>query len=486
MKHFVCGEDLLVACGLSNGQVKLVNKEGAKDALPHMEDTGKVVSIELISYNNKNFFVLLSESPVVFKAIAYTDEQTDYYEHYSTGFEGNPSLLEMRCLEGTCVFLLMLNGGVLSLYTYSGGNDLQLVYQSEMDLRELRDVLCFTLPELSLFHTPKEDGCDLCMVINGGSEIQTIQITSSKLEKIATEISDNCTDSSIWQKPDLLTKVIREFSDLEEAAHIGSEYHEEDFKIIDILVGLEKSSLICDFILREAGDNYLLQDEYVLIIDKWIRTQVESRKNALFENVIASVFVGEEESGCLERYLKSFLECEKIRSAISKRNQVEGGNNEISKLVFICKVLIWLRNSDLLEKFDLFDWSLHRNRLGNLISQNQELGESLTLNLDLLINPDQSEEPRYLSSISNNDIVSFLHLFSQEQFCRVLLYFLFELEHTSLESKALLSSFISEFLIPPVEVHYIRGLWCLDTTLHPKVLSTENRNLFDMYSADSL
>ena len=486
MKHFEYSNDVLVACGLSNGQVKIVNREGPKDALPHMEDTGKVVSIELISYNNKNFFVLLSESPVVFKAIAYTDEQTDYYEHYSTGFEGSPSLLEMRCLEGSCVFLLMLNGGVLSLYTYTGGNDLELVYQSEMDIRELRDVLCFSLPELSLFHTPKEDGCDLCMVINAGSEIQTIQVTSSKLEKIAAEISDNCTDSSIWQKPDLLNKVIREFSEMDEVAHIGSEYHEEDFKIIDILVGLEKSSLICDFILREAADNYLLQDEYVLIVADWVRNQVDSRKRALFENVIASVFVGEEESGCLERYMKSFLECEKIQIAIAKRNQVEAGSNETSQLVFICKVLIWLRNKELLDRFDLFDWSLHRNRLSSLLEQHPDLNGNISLNLDLLINPQEREKPRYLSSISKTDIVSFLQVFSQEQFCRILLYLLFELEHTSLESKALVSSFISEFFDSPVEVHYVRGLWCLDTTLHPKVVPTDNRNLFDMYSADSL
>jgi hypothetical protein len=486
LKHFILNDDILIACGLSNGQVKLINKDGSKDSLPKMEDTGNLVSINLLSYNNKNYFILFSESPAGFKAIAHSDDQTDYYEHFSTSFEGNPSLLEMTCLDNSCVFILTLNVGDLCLFTYAGGREMNLIYQSDMDVRELRDVLCFAVPELSLFHTPKETGCDLCMVISAGSEVQTMALTSSKLGKIAAEISENCVEVSIWQKPDLLNKVIREFAEMEEAEGIDSDYSDEDLKIMDILVGLDQGAVISDSLLREVGDSFLLQEEYVQIVDNWVKNEVKRRKNALITVLIPSLLQGEEESlQNLERCLSNFLEYEKIAKAVERRTKSELCNEEISKSVFICRVIIWLNRYNLLDKFEGLDWNSHRR---SLLSLPPSAVPSVNhLNLDLWTSdlPEEVSED-IKNQLSTHSLINLLITCPESIFIRFFLYFLFELEHVSLEVKTFTNDFVADFFVEQVDLHYVRGFWCLDTCLHPKVVPIDNRNLFEMYSADAL
>lgn len=490
LRGYILNDVNYMACGLANGQVKLVSYNGAIDSLPKLEETGKIVGIEFMNYNSKDYFVLFSESPACLKVIAQSDDQSDFYEEFSATLEQSVSLLQMTCHEDTCVFILTLNSSILTLYYYSGGRQLNMIYHSDIDVIKLKDVVCLGILENSLFHNNKESGCDLCMVVNGGNEIQTINLTSSQLEKISSEISENCSETSIWQKPDLLTKVIREFSDIEEVKFIDSNYTNEDLKILDILVGLEKSSLICDFLLRQAGDNFILPDDYVDLIDSWMKQEMAARENCLFETIMPNLIVdfeNEENFESLDKFLMSFFEYEKIGKALEKRTQNKNRKKQARRLIFIAKIVIWIHKYR--EKADVqgLEWQYQRMRFVSLVDG---LEENLYLK-GIFIDQWARELPEELQNIFFNPltyegIYKLLIQTDKKTFCRFFLYFLFELSHQSLESHEIIESFIFEFLITNSEFHYVRGHWCLDTMLHQKVLPLENRNTLQVYASDAL
>ena len=490
LRVFIYIDANFVACGLANGQVKIVAYNGATDSLPKLEDTGKIVGVERMNYNHKDYFVLFSESPACLKVVAQSDDQSDSYEEFSVALEENVSLLQMSCFEGSCVFILTLRTSVLTLYIYSGGRQLDTIYQSEMNLFNLKDVVCFGIPDHSLFHHSKESGCDLCMVVNGCSELQTVNITSSPMEKISSEISENCSETSIWQRPDFLTKVIRDFSDVEEFKYIDSNYTTEDLKVIDILVGLEKSSLICDFLLRQAGNNFILPEDYVDLIFSWLQNEIKSKEQCLIERIIPDLIQGqevEENLASLEKFRVVFCEYEKIASALKKRTQVKIREKEVNRLVFIVKVLIWvIRNKENAYVVRL-EWDSHRKILGELVGSCRgklylqglfidQWGRELPIDLQSVV----------FSPLTSESVYKLLIETDKKVFCRFFLYFLLELSHSSLDNQQVTDSFLSEFQINHSEFHYIRGHWCLDSMVHPKVVPIDNRNQLNRYASDAL
>jgi len=490
LKIFIFNDANYVACGLANGQVKIVAYNGVTDSLPRLEETGKIVGIERMSHDHKDLFVLFSESPACLKVVAQSDEQSDSYEEFSTSLEENVSLLQMSCYEGSCVFILTLRASVLTLYCYAGGRQLDTIYQSETTFLNLKDVVCFGIPEHSMFHYGKESGCDLCMVVNGCSEIQTINITSSQMEKISSEISENCTETSIWQRPELLTKVLRDFSDIEEYKLIDSNFSSEDLKVIDILVGLEKSSLICDFLLRQAGNSFILPEDYVDLIHSWLQNEIKTKDQCLIERIIPDLIQGqgvEENLTTLERFSIIFYEYQKIANALKKRTQNKSLEKEANRLVFIIKVLIWIiRNKENADVAGL-GWDNHRKILGELLSNwrgklylqgllIEQWGKQLSIHLQSLVFLPLTIESLYKLLIETN----------KTTFCRFYLYFLLELSHSSLNNQQIIDSFLSEFQISHSEFHYIRGHWCLDSMVHPKVAPIDNRNQLQKYASDAL
>ena len=266
MKSYYRENALVIACGMGNGDVMLVSQDASIDTVPRSEqENGKVTGIEMLKYGNRDYFVIFRENPGSLSIVRHSDEEIDFYQEYFTFLDENVSLVQMSSYDSCSVFLLTLNSNFLTISFYGGSNKLETLYMKEYNKEDLRSVVAFALPENSLFYNNKEFGCDLWMVSKGGSEIQSFTLTSSREESLIQEIIDGCIEKSIWQKHDLQTKIIREFS--ENGYMDFSEYEDEELKMLHLLVTENKSFLINDFLLRRIGNNYIFPNEDVNLID---------------------------------------------------------------------------------------------------------------------------------------------------------------------------------------------------------------------------
>jgi hypothetical protein len=494
LKSYYFENELHMACGMGNGEVVLANINCVRDIVPSPKDNkGKVTGLEMLKYGSKDYFVIFREQPGSLSVVRHSDNETDYYEEYSIDLEENVSLIQMTSYRYSCFFLLTLNSTTLKVSFYNGTGNLFTIYQNDILKEDIRNVVTFAIPESSMFYYTKEFGCDLCMVSSGGSEIQVMSLTDSKEEMLGEEIENNCRERSIWQIPELQTRVIRELTGLTD---FHSEYYEEDLKIIDLLVNLRKGSIICDFILRKSGNNYVLPAEFAKLVDIWVKKEVYKQQKYIDSEILPQVIQAETHDlenlyTHIQIFLGTLYEIHYIALSLEKRLISKGAESQSNHLIFKIKVISWLITNNLLDVFNDRNWSFQRDYINKVCLNSQCQYSDLAIQ-GILLDYLSLSFPQDLSEIlkdplNKEKLLILLETLDEEKFTQIFLYFLLDLEEDMLELKNIHGNFINDFFVSWELANYIRGIWSLDMLSNIRIADmSETNEKFQIHAKNAL
>jgi hypothetical protein len=495
LKSYYLENNLIIACGMDNGDVMLVGPRESIDSVPNPDQQyGKVAGIEMLRYSNKDYIVIFRESPASLSVVRHSDAECDFYEEFYAPMDESSTLLQITSFNGCSVFLLTLNFTTLKLNVYSGSSKLETLYENQFTRQDILNVVTFIIPENSLFYNKIEFGCDLWMISRGGSDIQVMSLSYSREESLIQEISDYCIDKSIFQESELQIRVLKEFSEL---GKFESEYDDNDFKILDLLISQNKGSLLADLLLRRIGSTFLVPNDYVAAVNKWVREELHYKNERLYEFIVPELLQWDSieirDLSGLEFYLEAIYQYYYVSLALETRNKDHSLVDLCDSFIFIARTLLWISDKNLLEVFRGKHWKSQRERLETLNRSYMEkfnTYESYSLTIDTWTQSlPETLLVKFATSLDKKSLIDLLLTTDKDVFTRIFLYLLLDIEEDFLELKNIHLGFSQYFLINSNETSYVKGHWCLDMLSHPKFISDDPANQSEairVYAKDAL
>ncbi|CAG9327223.1 unnamed protein product [Blepharisma stoltei] len=494
----------LAAVGLGTGDIVVVELDELSEfRLPDFtQKGGKVTGIDFIASATGVLLAVFREEPSSF-TVTQIAEENKITEIARIDYPRFTSLLQMSVFENSMLFLAALSGTELEVSIYHpvvNQTELIILDQKEFTLDELNSVVNITIPETSIFKNKIEFGCDLWILGRGGSELQVFPITSSESEKITQNLVTSCMDHTIWQKPETLERILVEY----EKAGIKSPAYYQDMMnpaIISVLVKEKKSNVVSEFMLRKFQDSYLLPEEYISIIESWLKKDMIDVDEEVKTLVIDEYLILEKQGNDYYRIVKHaetmLSHCYQIKDiavAIDIRKSDNSYIENVVQKIHVLKFICWILRSDATHYLKLEGWNWNERR-----AKRKDFFEKAKLQYS----QSNTEIGLFIDNWVNNrpfpptveQLIDILNGTDERTFQAIFQYLLLDLSeyaksayHSDLSENidSNLNLFKASFLFSTIESYKISGFWHLDMLSDPSCFKiTEDPEKQFFYHAKS-